>query len=299
MIAYAASAMHRAKDIGGNISMFYSHYINRLSMQRYELETELRKSLNKGQFEVFYQPKIDMQQLRVVGAEALVRWNHPEKGFIQPDEFIRTLESTGFIIPVGEWVMEQACQQCKRWHDIGFDDLTVAVNISAKQFNSDLLLQTKTILYESSLSPGYLELEITESVLADNINRAIDILASMKQSGIKLSIDDFGTGYSSLSYLASFPVDNLKVDKMFVNDITENKRNASITETIIAMAKSLEMGVIVEGVETEEQREYLCAIGCRIAQGFLFSKPVSADDFVHLLEDGRFNKIKKRSVKLR
>lgn len=290
LMAHATSAMHQAKDIGGNKYMFYSSDINKLSMQRYELETELHQALNKGQFEVYYQPKVDIQKGLIVGAEALLRWNHPAKGFIGPDEFISLLESTGHIIPVGQWVMEQSCRQCKIWHDAGFSELTVAVNVSAKQFNSDLLRQTKQVLFETDLAARYLELEITESVLAENIDKAIDTLASIKQTGIKLSIDDFGTGYSSLSYLAAFPVDHLKIDRSFVNDITTNKRNASITATIIAMSHALDMGVIVEGIETEDQLEYLCSMDCKIAQGYYFSRPVPADEFVMLLEAGHLKK---------
>lgn len=168
--------------------------------------------------------------------------------------------------------------------------MTIAVNVSAKQFNSDLLLQAKQVLYETDLPAKCLELEITESVLAENINKAIDTLASIKQTGIQLSIDDFGTGYSSLSYLASFPVDHLKVDRTFINDITTNKRNASITATIIAMSHALEMGVIVEGIETEDQLEYLCSMDCRVAQGYYFSRPVPADEFMGLLEAGDLKK---------
>lgn len=284
LIAYASSAMHRAKAIGGNNYMLYSPDIIRKTMQRYEMEIDLRQALNKGEFEVYYQPKIDIKQVRVVGAEALIRWNHPEKGLVVPDEFIPLLESTGQIIPVGQWIMEQACIQCKRWHALGYTDMSIAVNISAKQFISDLLIHTKQALSNSDLSPEYLELEITESILAKDASKAIEILSIIKQNGIKLSIDDFGTGYSSLNYLASFPVDYLKVDRSFINDITTNKRNASITETIIAMSKALEMSVIVEGIETEDQLEYVRNMHCELAQGYLFSKPVPEEEFIKLLE---------------
>ena len=285
LIAYASSAMHRAKAIGGNNYMLYSPDIIRKTMQLYEMEISLRQALNKGQFEVYYQPKVNITQTRVVGAEALIRWNHPERGLVNPDEFIPLLESTGQIIPVGQWVMEQACIQCKRWHDLGYTDMSIAVNISAKQFISDLLIHTQEALSDSGLPPEFLELEITESILAKDASKAIEILSIIKQNGIKLSIDDFGTGYSSLNYLASFPVDYLKVDRSFINDITTNKRNASITETIIAMSKALEMAVIVEGIETEEQLEYVRNMHCELAQGYLFSKPVPEEEFIKLLED--------------
>ena len=265
--------------------MLYSPDIIRKTMQLYEMEISLRQALNKGQFEVYYQPKVDITQTRVVGAEALIRWNHPERGLVCPDEFIPLLESTGQIIPVGQWVMEQACIQCKRWHALGYTDMSIAVNISAKQFISDLLIHTQEALSNSGLSPESLELEITESILAKDASKAIEILSIIKQNGIKLSIDDFGTGYSSLNYLASFPVDYLKVDRSFINDITTNKRNASITETIIAMSKALEMAVIVEGIETEEQLEYVRNMHCELAQGYLFSKPVPEEEFIKLLED--------------
>jgi EAL domain-containing protein (putative c-di-GMP-specific phosphodiesterase class I) len=220
--------------------------------------------------------------------EALIRWQHPDTGMIPPMDFIPLAEETGFIEKLGQWVILEACKQCKLWHKQGHEDLVVAVNLSAREFMfTDIVSIIKATLVKTGLEPRFLELEITEGSLMDQAERVVDTLDNLKAIGVQLSIDDFGTGYSSLSYLKGFPIDKLKIDRSFVNDLPHDKQDAAIAKSVIVLAKSLGLTVIAEGVETQEQSDFLLSQGCDATQGYLFSSPVSADEFNQLLLKNR------------
>ncbi len=280
VIKNADIAMYRAKEQGRNNYQFYSSDMNEVIQRKAVLEKEMRKALERDEFVLHYQPQINIQSGILVGNEALIRWYHPELGMISPLEFIPLAEETGFINMLGEWILRTACKQNKQWHDAGFPTLKVSVNLSMRQFQQANLLELVTeILQETGLEPQYLELEITESIAMFNEDHVISKLQALKNTGIKIAIDDFGTGYSSLSYLKKFPIDNLKIDKSFVRDISHNSDDAMIISTIIAMARQLKVNVIAEGVETEEQLEFLREQNCHKVQGYLFSKPLSVEQF--------------------
>ncbi|MBI3570968.1 MAG: EAL domain-containing protein, partial [Gammaproteobacteria bacterium] len=243
-------------------------------------ETRPRKALQNREFMVYYQPRVNTAAGTMVGAEALLRWQHPSRGLVMPDSFIPLLEDTGLVIPVGEWVLQQACRQCRRWHDAGHDSLSVSVNLSMKQFRAGSLLgSVRHALVESGLPPRFLELELTESVLVDDAEQALGLMRELKDIGVSLSIDDFGTGYSSLNYLRRFPIDLLKIDSSFIRDVVRNRGDAAITTTIAVMAKSLRLGILAEGVETRDQARFLKTIGCHEMQGFLFGPAIPSEDF--------------------
>jgi EAL domain-containing protein (putative c-di-GMP-specific phosphodiesterase class I) len=245
-----------------------------------EYELGLRQALQNREFLVYYQPRVNTATGTVTGAEALLRWQHPRRGLVMPESFIPLLEDTGLVIPVGEWILQQACLQGRRWQDAGHDSLGVSVNLSMKQFRAGTLLNSvRQALEQSGLPPRSLELEITETVLVDDAEQALDLMRELKQIGVTLSIDDFGTGYSSLNYLRRFPIDLLKIDGSFIRDVTRNRGDAAITTTIAVMAKSLRLGILAEGVETREQARFLKTIGCHDMQGFLFGGPVPAENF--------------------
>jgi len=246
----------------------------------------LRRALERDEFLLHYQPKIDLATGSIGGMEALIRWRHPVKGLVPPLQFIPLAEETGLIVPIGQWVLRTACAQTKAWQAGGLSPLRIAVNLSARQFSQDSLLEdVARVLAETGLEAPLLELEITESMVMRNPAHAVALLDSLKAMGVHLSIDDFGTGYSSLSYLKRFPIDNLKIDRSFIQDLPADGEDAAITRAIIAMAHSLRLTVVAEGVETEKQRTFLHQHGCNEMQGFLFSKPLSAEDFVTLLQD--------------
>jgi len=245
-----------------------------------EYEMGLRKALPNGEFLIYYQPRVNTATGKVVGAEALLRWQHPTRGIIEPDNFIPLLEDTGLVIAVGEWVLLQACRQCQDWHAAGNVTLGVSVNLSMKQFRSgSLLASVRRALAESGLPPRFLELELTETVLVDDAEQALDLMRELKDIGVTISIDDFGTGYSSLNYLRRFPIDLLKIDGSFIRDVVHNRGDAAITTTIAVMAKSLRLGILAEGVETREQARFLKTIGCHQMQGYLFGPAIPAEDF--------------------
>jgi EAL domain-containing protein (putative c-di-GMP-specific phosphodiesterase class I) len=244
--------------------------------------------LEREEFRVYYQPQVNFQTGKIMGAEALVRWQHPEKGLTSPAEFIPAAEETGFIVPLGEWVLQTACRQIQVWQNAGFSGLRVAVNLSPRQFyQPNLSSRVAQFLAQIGLPPSSLELELTESLMVQDSESAIAALKNLKALGVFISIDDFGTGYSSLSYLTQYPFDTLKIDRCFVRNITEDSRNAAIVKAIIEMAHSLGLDVIAEGVETEAEKDFLWRYKCDTMQGYLFSPPLSAADFEQLLGAGK------------
>ncbi|MGG4450052.1 putative bifunctional diguanylate cyclase/phosphodiesterase [Brevibacillus porteri] len=277
LMKHADAAMYSAKEKGRNRYNLYSSTMSLHAAERLAVEQELRKALERNEFRLHYQPQLDCKTNQVVGVEALLRWRHPEWGMVSPAEFIPLAEETGLIVPIGEWVLRTACQQNKAWAEAGYPSLRIAVNLSARQFQQENLVgMIKQVLQETQMQPQFLELEITESAVMQNATRFIGILHELKNLGIWLSIDDFGTGYSSLSYLRDFPINRLKIDRSFVNDITENE-DAVIAKSIIAMAHSLQMNVLAEGVENEVQLTFLREQQCDEMQGYYCSKPLPAE----------------------
>jgi diguanylate cyclase (GGDEF)-like protein/PAS domain S-box-containing protein len=288
LIKNADLAMYRAKEQGRNRIRYYTSEMNARSLSRMTMEKHLRRALERNEFLLCYQPKVSLQSGQITSMEALVRWQSPELGLVSPISFIPLAEETGLIEQIGEWVLTTACRQNREWQDAGLPAIQVAVNLSAYQFRQKQLVKMiERILRESGLAPRYLELEITESLVMQNLDRVTAILNELQELGTSLSMDDFGTGYSSLSYLKRFPFNKLKVDQSFVRDITSEPDSAEITKTIIAMAHSLRLKVIAEGVETVGQLNYLRLHHCDEIQGYLFSKPVIAEDFHALLAENR------------
>ncbi len=297
----AESAMARVKRNGGNQYAFFADDMNSQSLARMKLTGELREALDKEQFELFYQPQIDLQSGEIIGSEALLRWHHPEFGLVSPASFIPILEETGLIVAVGEWTIRNACQQSLIWQESGLPALRIAVNLSARQFREKdfvervqaILAQTKVsadrlqaqVKNSTAIRPDCLELELTEGMLMENTDSSCNMLASLKDMGIKISVDDFGTGYSSLSYLKRFPLDTLKIDQSFVREIGADEEDQSIVMAIIDLAHNLGMAVIAEGVETMDQLAFLREKGCNEVQGYLFNKPVAADEFAQWCRD--------------
>jgi diguanylate cyclase (GGDEF)-like protein len=278
-------AMYRAKEEGKNNFQFYSKELNEHSLERLTMESNLRRALERNEFRLHYQPKIDLRSGQITGVEALLRWQHPDLGMVAPAQFITMAEETGLIVPIGKWVLQTACRQNKAWQDQGLPRLSMAVNLSARQFSDENLLQDITsIVKESEMDPTLLELEITESMLMLNVEKAIRTLDALNEMGIRLAIDDFGTGYSSLSTLKRFPINSIKVDRSFIRDLPGGADDQSITEAIIAMGRTLSMTVIAEGVETKEQADYLRAQSCDEYQGFYFKKAMPADELAMLLQ---------------
>jgi diguanylate cyclase (GGDEF)-like protein len=284
LLKNAGAALYRAKELGGNNYHFYTADMNAKAVKRLTLESNLRRAVERSEFEVYYQPQINIPSGEIVGMEALVRWQHPDLGLVPPNEFIPLAEDTGLIVPIGEWVLRTACAQNKAWQDEGCDLLSLAVNLSARQFQQqDLAHVIGRILLETGLDPRLLELELTESSIMKNAESAVVMLDKLKTMGVKISIDDFGTGYSSLGYLKRLPIDILKIDSSFVHDVTTKPDDATLVEAIIRLAHNLRLKVIAEGVETGEQLDFLRQLGCDAWQGFLFSKPVPAVAFRKLL----------------
>ena len=252
------------------------------------IKTSLYDALQREEFQVYYQPQVNVQTGKIMSAEALIRWLHPEKGLISPAQFIPSAEATGFIVQLGEWVLQTACRQMQVWQNSGFSGLRVAVNLSARQFHQpDLSSRVAKILAEIGLEPSSLELELTESLMVEDAPSAIATLQQLKSLGVSISIDDFGTGYSSLSYLAQYPFDTLKIDRCFISKITDGCTNAAIVKAIIQMAHSLCLEVVAEGVETEAEKDFLGRYKCDTMQGYLFSPPLPAGDFEQLLVAGK------------
>ncbi|MDB5841733.1 MAG: diguanylate cyclase, partial [Herminiimonas sp.] len=281
-------AMYYAKDKGRNNFQFHTPDMNAMVQERLRIETDLRRAIEREEFELYYQPQLDLRTGQVTGMEALIRWNHPEQGLVPPAGFIRIAEETGLIGPIGAWVLRTACARNKAWQEAGLPHLKVAVNLSARQFTqNDLVGMVAAVLSETGLAPHYLEIELTESLVMKDVDQAISIMLELKALGVKLSLDDFGTGYSSLSYLKRFPIDVLKIDRSFVADIARDADDAAIVMSIISLAHNLKLRVIAEGVEDIEQLEYLRRNGCDEMQGYYFCRPLPPDDFEKMLASGQ------------
>jgi diguanylate cyclase (GGDEF)-like protein/PAS domain S-box-containing protein len=287
LLRNADTAMYRAKEMGRNNFQFFTSEMNTNALEAMKLERDLRRALELGEFQLYYQPKVSCDTGRIIGFEALLRWKHPQRGLVSPAEFVPLLEETGLIVPVGEWVLKTACAQARAWADAGLGQLNIAVNVSGKQMHEELCDTVRAALDYSGLPPEYLELELTESYLMRDAENIIATLRQLKAMNISLSVDDFGTGYSSLAYLKRFPLDSLKVDRAFVQDITANAGDVSITRAIITLAHSFNLKVVAEGVETEGQLALLIANQCDIIQGYYFSRPLPADDITAMLREGR------------
>ena len=288
LLKYADLAMYHAKDLGKNNFQYYTEAMKSAAFERLTLEGELNKALEKDEFSVYYQAKLDVQSRKIIGMEALIRWKHPENELISPSGFIPLAEETGQIIAIDEWVLHAACMQNKAWQDAGFVPMVIAVNLSTSHLeNRKLTKVVAQALQNSGLEPQYLELEITESKIMKNPVISVIVLNELKAMGVRIAIDDFGTGHSSLNYLRQIPLDYVKIDRSFVMNITTSPHDSAIIKSIITLAHSLDLKVIAEGVETEQQLEFLREYECDEVQGYLFSKPVSADIFTQLLKDGK------------
>ena len=286
LVRNADTAMYRAKDQGRDNYQLYAPAMNARALERLALENMLRKALSHRDFVLFYQPVVDIKSKNVVGVEALIRWQHPELGLLSPAHFISAAETSGLIIPIGDWVLRTACKQTKIWQKKIDPELTVAVNLSARQFQQpNLTEQIAEALEETGLEAKYLELEITESNAMQNADNTIYTLRELKALGVRISMDDFGTGYSSLNYLKRFPIDTLKLDQSFVREITSNPTDAAIAMAVIAMAHTLNLKVIGEGVEKEDQFEFLQKRGCDYIQGYLFSPPLAVENLEAYLSE--------------
>lgn len=282
LMKHADTAMYHAKGQGRNNYQFFSEEMNQRALERSSMERRLRHAILKKEFALYYQPQIDIRNNRVIGAEALIRWLSPE-GLIGPTQFIPLAEETGLISSLGDWVLQTACEQNRRWQLAGLPHIRVAVNLSARQFNARLPQYLKGLLANANLANEYLEIEFTESLLINNVDEAINIMRELSDMGIHMSIDDFGTGYSSLGYLKRFPIDSIKIDRAFVHDLHHDENGKAITSAIIAMAKQLKLRTIAEGVEHPEQLALLDALGCESYQGFYHSRPMPASEFTQLL----------------
>jgi diguanylate cyclase (GGDEF)-like protein/PAS domain S-box-containing protein len=284
LIKYADVAMYQAKEGGRNKYLQFNPNMNSHAYERLNLENNLRVALEKNQFQLNYQPQVNLADGRIIGCEALIRWHHPEMGMVSPANFIPLAEETGLIGPISDWVLKEALSQCQQWRNAGLPDISMAVNLSALQFrDGNLQEQVSRLLAEYAVPPQFLDLELTEGILMQGVERTLIALHELTALGVGISIDDFGTGYSSLSYLKRFPIHKIKIDQSFVRDITVDSSDASMVETIIVMAHSLKMGVIAEGVETKEQAAFLLQAGCEHAQGYLFGRPMPAEEFAEKL----------------
>ena len=287
LIKNADMAMYHAKENGRDNFQFFENEMSLQAVARQSIEGELRYALERNELLLHYQPKINLKTGAISSVEALVRWQHPQRGLLQPGQFLGVAEDSGLILGIGRWVLREACRQMRAWLGSGLQAVPVAVNISPREFRSvDFFESVRTALKQTDLDPKFLELEITEAVLMQNAASTSSALAELKSIGVRLAVDDFGTGYSSLSYLTRFPIDALKLDQSFVRNILVNPNDAIVARTIINMGQSLKLRVIAEGVETKEQLAFLQAAGCDEAQGYYFSRPVSAEKFARLLEAG-------------
>ncbi|MCI0445684.1 bifunctional diguanylate cyclase/phosphodiesterase, partial [bacterium] len=278
LIRDAEIAMHRAKATGKGKQEVFDQEMHSRSLNLLQLERDLRRAIERDELTAFYQPIVSLETGKITGTEALMRWRHPQRGLVSPGEFIPVLEQTGLIVNAGETILRTACKQNKAWHDAGFDKMRIAVNFSSIQFQFGQLPELiKRALEESKMPASALTVEITESIAMENLDLTVSTLNELSSIGVQVSIDDFGTGYSSLSYLKKFPIHTIKIDASFIREMTSDSDDAAITSAIIAMAHSLKLKVIAEGVETEEQLEYLRQQECDSIQGYWFSRPISCD----------------------
>ncbi|MBB6213973.1 diguanylate cyclase (GGDEF)-like protein/PAS domain S-box-containing protein [Anaerosolibacter carboniphilus] len=284
LLRNADTAMYGAKDYGKNNYRFYTVDMNKKIVEKLEMSNSLRRALERKELLLYYQPQVDLEKGKIVGVEALVRWNHPIWGMVSPVKFIPIAEETGMIMAIGEWVLREACSQSKKWREAGYPSIGFGVNLSAQQFQQqDLVEMIHSIILENELEPQHLELEITESLAMKDLEHTVDILKRLRSLGIKIALDDFGTGYSSLNYLKQLPIDTLKIDKSFVNDITMGSNEEAIAKSLITLAHSMSLIVTAEGIETKDQYMFLQEQCCDKAQGYLFSKPLPPDALERLL----------------
>jgi EAL domain-containing protein (putative c-di-GMP-specific phosphodiesterase class I) len=287
LIRNADTAMYQAKERGRHSYQYFKPAMNARAVERQSIEESLRRAVERGEVALHYQPKVDFKTGAITGAEALLRWTHPTRGSVPPGQFIPVAEDCGLIMPIGNWVMREACKQSRAWFDAGLPATTMAVNVSAVEFrDEDFLDGLFTILSETRMDPKLLELELTESVLMQQTDSMAFILRTLRECGVQVAVDDFGTGYSSLSYLRKFRVDALKIDQSFVGQVTKTEDDASIVSAVISMAHNLKLRVVAEGVETAQQLAFLQARGCDEGQGYYFSPAIPPDDFARLLTHG-------------
>jgi diguanylate cyclase (GGDEF)-like protein len=287
LLKNADAAMYHAKGRGPNSYQFFRSDMNARAVERQRIEVDLRRALNRQEFVLHYQPKLNLVTGAMTGAEALIRWMHPDRGLVPPMQFVPIAEDSGFIVPIGRWVLGEVCQQARTWIDAGLPPMPVSVNISGLEFRDrDFLENVYDVLGTHRLEPRFLELELTESVLMQHAKSTASVLKALKEIGVQIAIDDFGTGYSSLSYLRQFPIDVLKIDRSFVHEITAHPDRTPIVSAVISMGKGLNHRVIAEGVETRSQLAFLQASGCGEGQGYYFSQPVAADQFTKMLQTG-------------
>ena len=285
---FAESAMHHAKEKGGKTYHFFTIALNETARQRIELENNLRNAIEKKEFLLFYQPKIEISTNKILGAEALIRWNHPKLGMILPGDFIPVAEETGLIIDIGRWVLKEACRQNSKWQKQNLKPISLAVNVSPRQFQYPGFYEdVSNAIEQSDLDPDFLELEITEGMLMSDVEKTVNKLNKLIGVGLTMSIDDFGTGYSNMKYLIQFPVSTLKIDRTFIMDVETDSSIASLTHSIIRMARSLDLKIVAEGAENKNQISFLKNHGCKIVQGNYYSKPLPAEEFGELLKKGR------------
>jgi EAL domain-containing protein (putative c-di-GMP-specific phosphodiesterase class I) len=287
LLKYADTAMYQAKEKGRNNCQFYTGSMNAAAVERFTIENQLRKGLARHEFQLYYQAQVDTRRRRVVGMEALVRWAHPEKGLVPPLSFIPLAEETGLIVPIGQWILQTACEQNRIWQTAGLPPVRMTVNISSVQFREKHFVESvMNTLTEIGLEPHDLELELTESIVMENAEATIATLHALQENGVRLAIDDFGTGYSSLSYLKRFPIHTLKIDRSFVKDLDKDPESAAIGKSIIALAHNLNLKVVAEGVETEQEMAFLQDSGCDYMQGFLFHRPEPAEGLTQIWQGG-------------
>ena len=287
LIKNADMAMYQAKQEGRNSYQFFEKGMNVRAVERQSVEGDLRDALERNEFLLHYQAKVDLQTAEITGVEALIRWQHPDRGLLDPLQFISIAEDCGLMVPIGKWALRESCRQAQAWQDDGLRPIGIAVNVSSVELRNEGFFEgVRTILADTRLEPRYLQLELTESVLMHHPVFTVPVLRKLKDMGVGIAIDDFGTGYSSLSYLRQFPIDTLKVDQSFVREIKTNTDNAIIVSAVIGMGTSLNHCVVAEGVETAEQLAFLQSQGCDEGQGYYFSRPVAAAQFARLLETG-------------
>lgn len=286
LIKNADTALYRAKELGRSLYHFYSTELQKQSSHLMQLETGLRKAIEKNELEIYYQPQLDLGTNKVTSFEALLRWKHPVLGFVSPAEFIPVAEDTGLILSIGEWIIHTVCRKLKQWNKSGYGPVSIGINLSPKQFQQPELVNIiEQTIKQNQIYPGSLEFELTEGAMQDP-KRTLETLAKLKEIGVRISVDDFGTGYSSLSYIKKLPIDTLKIDQSFVKDVLHDEKDAAITTTIIHLAQSLGLSVIAEGVEEEQQVEFFKIMGCHKVQGYFFSKPIPENEMIeHYLKN--------------